>query len=190
MKHNKIITTRLRKGKNAFIGKQWPFNPFFRNELHYRFKLGPEWWENDMVWTSPITWGCKLMTVGRAPSYHRGGMNMGMTVKDGNIVLYPRYYGRRKMYTENKLHELSQFPRVIMNQEKWVDVRMVMKPTMQWWVNGEKVHEIDQDSPTSWFHWMYLGRRGWDLNYPGYDLTHNKVARAERDLTVEVEFFK
>ena len=178
-------TLTVPKGKNFFGGKIWPFYPFFREELNYQFCLGPEWWDGQ--WTEPLIWGCKQMTVGRAPSYHRGGMNMGMTWRGEDIVIYPRYYGRRKMYTTNDLHELSQYGRVI-NPGEWVTIKMVMKPRMEWWINGELVHSIEQTSPVSWFHYCYLGRAGWDLNYPGYDLTHNKFAKAARDLSIDFRF--
>jgi hypothetical protein len=127
-----------------------------------------------------------MLTVGRAPSYHRGGMNMGLSRRNGQIIIYPRYYERRKPYTENKLHELSQYGRVV-EKGQWVDIVMVNHPTMQWFINGELVHEINQNSPKMWFHWCYLGRNGWDLNYKGYDLTHNKFARANQNYSIEIE---
>ena len=183
----KTYHVTVKEGKNFFQGKSFPFNFFGKDTLHYRFKLGPEWWTE--TWTKPILWGMKMLTVGRAPSYHRGGMNCGMFISNGIITIYPRYYERRKMYTENKLHELSQFGRVV-NQEEWVDIIMVNHPRMEWWVNGELVHFEEADSPNTWFHWCYLGRRGWDLNYPGYDLAHNKIACAIKDLSMEIQILK
>jgi hypothetical protein len=59
---------------------------------------------------------------------------------------------------------------------------------MEWWINGEMVHSIDTTSPNDWFHWQYLGRNGWDLNYPGYDIQNNKFARAVRAFTIIIEF--
>lgn len=186
------VKVTVPEGKNFFYYKEvpqrCPYYPYASDTIHYKFKLGPEWWTENLVWTAPEKgFGCKMLTIGRAPNYHRGGMNMALGRRSGEIIIYPRYYEPRGFYQENKLHELSQYGKVV-HPNTWVEILMITNPKMEWWINGTMVHSIDTASPGNFFHWCYLGRNGWDLNYPGYDIEHNKFARATEDFTIYFVF--
>lgn len=189
------------KGKNFFrhnnIPFSWPFYPHFRSKVEYRFRLYPEWWTDNLVWTEPEKgFGCKMVTIGKAPSYHRGGANNALGRRDGNIIFYPRYYENRPMYTENKLHELSQYGIVVHEPMEWIYCTIITDPHLMWFTHYEGedyslMHEVqDMHVKNWWLHYPYLGRNGWDLNYAGYDLTHNKFARANQSYSMDVEFIK
>ena len=167
-----MITVPKRKNffrKNG-IPLSWPFYPHFRDSIEYSFFLYPEWWENDLIWTEPEKgFGCKMVTIGKAPSYHRGGANNALGRRNGEIIFYPRYYENRKPYTENKLHELPQYG-IVVNPYERIFCRILTKPHLMWFTHydGEDyslMHEVpDMHVKNWWMHYPYLGRAGWYIN--------------------------
>ena len=148
------------KGHNNF----WPLKPrllFFRKSLIYQFKIGAEWFTDDL--TEPDRYGLKLPAVGRF-NYHHQGANWAIVHEQGKCYVYPRYY-------LNGLHELTELKREV-EPDTWYTVQTRFNP-LSFFLDGDLIfYQPDLIIPTGWKTPPYLGKR--------------KVAVAKRKLKLSI----
>jgi hypothetical protein len=134
------------KGHNNF----WPLKliwPFFRKSLEYQFKIGSEWFVDQIC--TPEPYGLKLPAVGKF-NYHNGGANWAVIHEAGKCYVYPRYYS-------DGLHELDHLKREI-QPDIWYTVKTYFQP-LSFFLNDELIYLSDLVIPTCWKIPPYLGKR-------------------------------
>lgn len=167
---------QVKQGENMFKPLM-PTLPFFGKVFEFDLTLGREWWDGDL--TNPVGFGCKLHSVGKL-NYHKGGANFAITYSSGHIYLNPRYY---EPITEGtyKLHELP-FP-TEMRPDIPVRCRIEFFETTNFYVNGGLVVTVPVKLPHEWISPPFLGRSGYDQNYPEQNIPS---ALASRTLGLKV----
>ena len=150
---------KVHKGNNSFY-PLLPILPFGRKSLTYQFKIGAEWFTDDL--TEPDRYGLKLPAVGRF-NYHRQGANWAIVHQQGKCYVYPRYYS-------DGLHELTELRREI-HPNTWYTVKTIFQP-LSFFLEGELIYLSDLIIPTRWITPPYLGKR--------------KVAKAKRKLKLSI----
>jgi len=148
------------KGHNNF----WPLLPilpFGRKSLTYQFRVGAEWFTDDLC--TPEKYGLKLPAVGKF-NYHHQGANWAIIHEGGKCYVYPRYY-------LDKLHELDHLKREI-QPNVWYMVSTYFE-RLTFLLDGDIVFTSDLIILTTWITPAYLGKR--------------KVGVAKRDLEIDLD---
>ena len=134
------------KGHNNF----WPLKPrllFFRKSLIYQFKIGAEWFTDDL--TEPDRYGLKLPAVGRF-NYHRQGANWAIVHEQGKCYVYPRYY-------LDGLHELDHL-KVEIQPDTWYELTTEFD-WLTFYLGHDLIYTSQINISTCWITPAYLGKR-------------------------------
>lgn len=136
----------VHKGHNNFHPLK-PILPFGKKSLTYQFKVGAEWFVDQIC--TPDPYGLKLPAVGRL-NYHNGGANWAIIHQSGKCFVYPRYY-------QDGLHELD-YLKVEIQPDTWYTVKTYFNP-LTFILDGNEIFTSDLIIPTGWITPPYLGKR-------------------------------
>jgi hypothetical protein len=149
----------VHKGHNNF----WPLLPilpFGKKSLTYQFKIGAEWFTDDLC--EPEKYGLKLPAVGKF-NYHHQGANWAIIHEGGKCFVYPRYY-------LDGLHELDHLKREI-QPDVWYELTTEFD-WLTFYFGHELIFTSEINIPTGWITPSYLGKR--------------RVGVAKRNLKLEI----